>query len=73
MATRPESDNGGGTPMSARSMQDFVPLSRDDLERYRDQARELDHQARMFIRENPVAVVVGAVALGFVVGRLMSR
>lgn len=73
MATRPVSENGGGGPLGGRSIQDFVPLSNEDLERYRNQAREIDHQARVFIRENPVAVVVGAVAFGFVVGRLLSR
>jgi len=85
MATRNVGENGGGHGiLGGRSIQDFVPglsnfnlsninLSSEDLDRYRQQARDIDEQARLFIRENPVAVVAGAVCLGFVVGRLLSR
>ena len=77
MATRHVGENGGTHGLFGGRLQDLVPnmpnLSSEDLDRYRQQARDLDQQARMFIRENPVAVVAGAVALGFVVGRLLSR
>lgn len=74
MAQRNVSDNGGGNPViGGRSIQDMLPMSNEDIEHYKRQAQDLDRQARAFIRDNPTAVVVGAVAVGFIIGRLLSR
>lgn len=74
MAQRNVSDNGGSGPVIAgRSIEDLLPLSNEDIQRYREQVQELDHRARTFIRENPTTVVIGAVAVGFMLGRLLSR
>lgn len=74
MAQRDTSDNGGGGPvLGGRAIRDMIPMSDEDIQRYRHQAQELDRQARTFIRENPTAVVVGAVAVGFILGRMLSR
>lgn len=67
-------NNGGGSPMlGGRSLQDFVPLSSEEIDHYREQVQDMDRRARTFIRENPTTVVVAAVAIGFVLGRLLSR
>lgn len=74
MADRDTHENGGGTPMlMGRSLEEFIPLSREEIEQYREQVMDMDRRARVFIRENPTLVVAGAVAIGFVVGRLFSR
>jgi len=67
-------NNGGGTPMmGGRSLREMLPVSDEDFERYRHQVEELDHRARTFIRENPTAAVLGAAAVGFLIGRILSR
>lgn len=39
----------------------------------RERAQELEKRTRTWIRANPTTALVGAVALGFVVGRLVMR
>jgi ElaB/YqjD/DUF883 family membrane-anchored ribosome-binding protein len=49
----------------------------DDLQvrisKLREGLADLDQRTRSMVREHPVASVVGAVALGYFVGRLFSR
>lgn len=67
-------NNGGGTPLlGGRSLREMLPISDEDFERYKHQVEEMDHRARSFIRENPTAAVAGAVVVGFLLGRLISR
>lgn len=64
--------NGNGpaeTPMMPAKMEEL----QETLERARE---ELDHyveRASDFIRERPVVAVVGAVAVGWLIGRIASR
>lgn len=67
-------NNGGGSPMiGGRSLRELLPISDEDFERYRHQLEDIDHRARSFIRENPTVAVAGAVAVGFLIGRILSR
>ena len=43
------------------------------MERLKDKAMGFAEQAADFIRERPTAVLIGAVAVGFLVGRVASR
>jgi ElaB/YqjD/DUF883 family membrane-anchored ribosome-binding protein len=57
------------------------PLAGTDAEREADRmmerlsgyTRELDQRTRAFVREYPTAAVLGAVAIGFLFGRLLVR
>jgi hypothetical protein len=49
------------------------PLAPQNREAIVDNMTKADHQIRAFIRENPAAVVVGAICVGFVIGRLVRR
>lgn len=42
-------------------------------EQTRGQLEAFNERAAVFVRENPVVSIVGAVTLGYVVGRLASR
>lgn len=67
-------NNGGGTPMlGGRALREMLPISDEDFERYRRQVEDMDHRARSFVRDNPTTTVIGAVAVGFLIGRLLSR
>jgi ElaB/YqjD/DUF883 family membrane-anchored ribosome-binding protein len=50
-----------------------LPIDKHDVVRWQEQASDLDRKARGFIRDNPTAAVAGAVALGFLIGRLVTR
>ncbi len=50
-----------------------LPVDREQVHRIAERARELDDQARTFIRENPTTTVIVAAALGFALGRLLRR
>lgn len=54
---------------TARALPDAIDGSR--LRSIEMRARRLDRQARHFIREHPTTVVIAAVAIGFLVGRLV--
>lgn len=49
------------------------PLTRENRDAIVDTVNNADRQIRAFIRENPTAVVLGAVAVGFLIGRLVRR
>lgn len=72
------------TDQSAPSVGEFTRETRDrlqksysDLEQTYDQTRarveEFNERAVDFIRENPALAIVGAVAAGYIIGRLASR
>jgi len=54
-------------------MSRVLPVDREQVHRIAERARELDDQARTFIRENPTTTVIVAAALGFALGRLLRR
>lgn len=43
------------------------------MERINHYTRDLDQRTRTFVREYPTAAVLGAVAIGFLFGRMMVR
>jgi len=68
-----DTSNNGGNTATLRRPTWNNPVPKDQLHRVEERAHELDLRARAFIRDNPVAVVCGAVAIGFLVGRLLVR
>lgn len=59
-----------------KSIDDMSELGQQadrQLERFKDKAASLADQAATFIRERPTAALIGAVAIGFLVGRVASR
>lgn len=52
---------------------DLDDETEDGITSARERLREFDERARAFARENPVACVVGAVAVGFFIGKLAAR
>ncbi|MCI0574431.1 MAG: hypothetical protein L0Y66_27170 [Myxococcaceae bacterium] len=54
----------------ARELQDRVLPHLDEARR---NLSDFNHRALRFIRENPGTCLLGAVALGFIVGRIASR
>ena len=51
----------------------ILPGEADRLDAVADRARGLDQQVRRLVQEYPAATVLGAVAVGFLVGRLLRR
>ncbi len=43
------------------------------IEAAQEQLGELNDQVKDFVRKNPVKVIFGAVALGYLIGKLASR
>lgn len=43
------------------------------LEQAAENVREFDRRARSFIRENPGTCLLGAIAVGFLIGKIASR
>ncbi len=43
------------------------------MEDVQEKLAEIDAQARGFIKRNPLVALAGAVTIGFLVGRLVSR
>jgi ElaB/YqjD/DUF883 family membrane-anchored ribosome-binding protein len=64
---------GNGALELPQRMSEAQQQAQAQLERMKEGLDELDGQARSFIREHPGICVVGAVGLGFVIGRLVSR
>jgi hypothetical protein len=47
------------------------PLDHDRIESIQGRARELNERVVQFVKENPVQTVVGAVVVGYLLGRLI--
>jgi len=63
---------GNGVVDTAReALSRALPIDDEQLDAVAEQARDLDRRARAFVRANPTATVLSAVALGFVLGRLL--
>ncbi len=43
------------------------------LSRFREGLAEMDQRTRTVVREHPIACVLGAVALGYLAGRLFTK
>jgi ElaB/YqjD/DUF883 family membrane-anchored ribosome-binding protein len=57
-------------PLTGNNVQDDANKL---MERVSEYTREIDQRTRAFVREYPTAAVLGAVAVGFLVGRVMVR
>jgi ElaB/YqjD/DUF883 family membrane-anchored ribosome-binding protein len=72
MATEQQGPNGRGA--AARILSNFNP---EDAQQMIDQGREaVDHAletAAEFIRERPLACLAGALAVGYLIGKIASR
>jgi ElaB/YqjD/DUF883 family membrane-anchored ribosome-binding protein len=63
---------GNGVVNSARdALSRVLPVDDERIDAVAEQARDLDRRARAFVREHPTATVLSAVALGFLLGRLL--
>lgn len=51
----------------------LAPLEDLDMDDVQEKLSEIDAQARGFIKRNPLVALAGAVTIGFLVGRLVSR
>lgn len=52
---------------------DVESALQDRLEDLRERATELDREVRRVVREHPFLTLAGAVATGYLVGRLLRR
>jgi ElaB/YqjD/DUF883 family membrane-anchored ribosome-binding protein len=72
MATEQQGPNGRGA--AARILSNFNP---EEAQQMLDQGREaVDHAletAAEFIRERPIACLAGALAVGYLIGKIASR
>jgi ElaB/YqjD/DUF883 family membrane-anchored ribosome-binding protein len=70
-------EGGPSTGQRAREVQDAIEDSVHEIEeRYRDvrdQLQHANHQAVDFIRKHPATCIFGAVAVGYLVGRMASK
>jgi ElaB/YqjD/DUF883 family membrane-anchored ribosome-binding protein len=63
---------GNGVVDTARdALSRALPIDDEQLDAVAEQVRDFDRRARTFVREHPTATVLSAVALGFVLGRLL--
>lgn len=69
--------DGHGRPVDldprVAAVVDRLPIDRADVAQMQQRASELDRKARSFVRDNPTTTVVAAVAVGFLIGRLVTR
>jgi ElaB/YqjD/DUF883 family membrane-anchored ribosome-binding protein len=64
--------NADREPAMPHPLQDAVRLMDSErMQMIQENAKDLDRRARAFIRENPAPVILGAVAVGFLIGRLV--
>jgi len=72
MATEPQGSNGHGT--AAKILGNFNP---DDAQQMLEQGREALDQAletaSQFIKERPIVCLAGALAFGYLLGKIASR
>lgn len=77
MAQWEERDSAAGGTSGNGNARQSAMMGEHDMDQAMERARtEMDRYMSMaadFIRERPVASLAGAIAIGFVVGRLASR
>lgn len=67
---KPEGQPAAASPAGAAATR---PLSLPQVDQARAALRDLDTRVSTFIRERPGTALLGALAIGYVVGRLASR
>ena len=63
-------ENGTALPDQVMALQQ---QAQEQIEAAKEAIGDLDKKVRAFVRENPGMCLVGAVAAGFIVARLVSR
>ena len=72
MDTHQPTTGGNGVVNTARdALARALPIDEERIDALAEQARDLDRKARAFVREHPTATVLSAVALGFLLGRML--
>jgi hypothetical protein len=67
-------DGSAGAPGQMReAVREAVDSAQSSVAQARSELHELDQQARHLVRERPLAALLGAVLVGFFVGRIASR
>jgi hypothetical protein len=61
------SEGAGGSQV------DGEPASRPPLDELKDRLEQINERVKGFIKERPVACLVGAVALGYAIARIARR
>ena len=64
------SNNGSGLPDQVVALQEQAEAQ---IRAARDALTDIDKKVRAFVKERPGLCLLGAVAAGFVIGRLVSR
>jgi ElaB/YqjD/DUF883 family membrane-anchored ribosome-binding protein len=65
--------NGHGGGSALTHIHEAQLQAAEQMERIRDALISFDESARAFIRKRPGLCLVGAIAAGFLIGRLVSR
>jgi hypothetical protein len=63
----PHRSNAGKTGNHLRSIEEHLP----GIEDLKDRFQDANHRALRFIKERPEVCLVGALALGFIIGRIV--
>lgn len=63
-------NNGSTVPRDLSHVQEQAEAQ---LQAARDALVDLDKKVRVFVKENPGLCILGAVAAGFVIGRIVAR
>lgn len=72
MDTHQPTTGGNGVVNTARdALARALPIDEERIDALAEQARDLDRRAKAFVREHPTATVLSAVALGFLLGRML--
>lgn len=50
-----------------------LPVEPHRVDAVAEQVRVIDRRVRTFVREHPTTTVLGAIAVGFLIGRLVRR
>jgi len=65
----PESESHNGAAMANQA----IERVEEQLQAAKDVLADVDVKVRTFVKERPVLCLAGAVAIGYVVGKLVSR
>jgi len=67
-----DGSNGVGSPLMDQATR-ALPLHDPQVRETAERMAEMEKNARRFVKRHPTATVVGAVCVGFLIGRLLTR
>ncbi len=73
MSTNTQSPSNGTSSASAAPLGDVAERLGPKLEEAQEQLTQLNERIKGFIRQNPGTTLLGAAALGYLIGRWASR